>query len=115
MILNDTLLEGKGQAFFITPEVLLWRNVIVRGIMDALDVDIHAWGQSRKHIVEEADSWFNTKNPYFVDVCSFANMTPYFVHLLFVKIKKANTKELFKHKNLNKFLLEYFCTFENER
>ena len=31
------------------------------------------------------------------------------------KIKDANVKKLFKFKNLNKFLLEYICTFENER
>jgi len=34
---------------------------------------------------------------------------------MFKKIKEANIKKLFKFKNLNKFLIEYLCKFENER
>jgi|TARA_R110002050_G_scaffold63191_1_gene138264 hypothetical protein len=115
---NNTVnsqMEGKGQGYYITPEILLWRSVIVRAIMDALDTDIHAWGMSRKRIIDEANDWFNPRDSYFVDVCSNANMSPHFVCRIFKKIKEANIKKLFKFKNLNKFLIEYLCKFENER
>jgi len=83
MIVNrntfNSQMEGQGQGYYITPEVLLWRSVIVRAMMDALDIDIHAWGLSRRRIVEEANDWFNTKDAYFVEVCSHSNMSPYFV------------------------------------
>lgn len=111
----NSQMEGKGQGYYITPEILLWRSVIVRAIMDALDTDIHAWGMSRKRIIDEANDWFNPKDSYFVDVCSNANMSPHFVCRIFKKIKEANIKKLFKFKNLNKFLIEYLCKFENER
>ncbi len=111
----NSQMEGKGQGYYITPEILLWRSVIVRAMMDAIDIDIHAWGISRRRIVEDADAWFDTKDAYFVDVCSNANMSPHFVCRIFKKIQDANVKKLFKFKNLNKFLLEYMCTFENER
>ena len=45
-----TLLGGKGEGRKITPHILVWRSVIVRAIMDALDIDIHAWGD-RKSVV----------------------------------------------------------------
>ena len=103
MIINtntlNTYQDGKGEGYYITPEILLWRSVIVRAIMDALDIDIHAWGLSRRRIVEEANAWFNTKDPYFIDVCENANMSAYWVNLIFNKIKKANVKKLFKSKN----------------
>tara|TARA_R100000995_G_scaffold80107_1_gene51647 strand:- start:723 stop:1085 length:363 start_codon:yes stop_codon:yes gene_type:complete len=119
MIINtntlNTYQDGKGEGYYITPEILLWRSVIVRAIMDALDIDIHAWGLSRRRIVEEANAWFNTKDPYFIDVCENANMSAYWVNVIFNKIKKANVKKLFKSKNLNKFLLDYICRFDNEK
>ena len=45
MILNNSTTHniGEGEGRAITPEVLLYRSVIVRAIMDALDIDIHAW------------------------------------------------------------------------
>ena len=52
----NSQMEGQGQGYFITPEVLLWRSVIVRAMMDAIDIDIHAWGISRRRIVEDADA-----------------------------------------------------------
>ena len=120
MIRNDNAVnyfdqENNGKEFYITPEILLWRNVIVRAVMDALNIDIHAWGATRKRIIDDADKWFDVTNKSFIEVCDYANMTPYFVTKLFIKIKKANVKRLFKNKNLNKFLLQYICTFENER
>ena len=90
MILNtktiNSLQEGQGEGHYITPEIVLWRSVIVRAIMDALDIDIHAWGLSRRRIVEDANDWFNTKDPYFVEVCENANMSPYWVCKIFKKI-----------------------------
>ena len=62
MILNrDTssgINAGQGEGSVITPEVLLYRCVIVRAIMDALDVDIHAWGNARDNIIKDAQDWF---------------------------------------------------------
>ena len=46
MILNSSINAGQGEGRAITPDVLLYRSVIVRAIMDALDVDIHAWGNA---------------------------------------------------------------------
>ena len=55
MILNrDTssgINAGQGVGSAITPCVLLYRCVIVRAIMDALDVDNHAWGNARDNII----------------------------------------------------------------
>ena len=45
--------EGVGEGRSITPHILLWRSVIVRAIMDALDIDIHAWGKHRTKIVQD--------------------------------------------------------------
>ena len=59
MILNNSTNAGQGEGRAITPDVLLYRSVIVRAIMDALDVDIHAWGNKRKQIIQEAKSWFS--------------------------------------------------------
>ena len=90
MIINNNVInafqEGKGEGYYITPEVLLWRSVIVRAIMDALDIDIHAWGLSRRRIVEEANAWFDTKDPYFVEVCENGNMSAYWVCRIFEKL-----------------------------
>jgi len=54
MILNNSTTHniGEGEGRAITPEVLLYRSVIVRAIMDALDIDIHAWGNSRIQIIK---------------------------------------------------------------
>ena len=46
--------SGIGEGRAITPPILLWRSVIVRAIMDALDLDIHAWGKQRKKIIMRA-------------------------------------------------------------
>ena len=83
--------------------------------MDALDIDIHAWGLSRRRIVEEANAGFDTKDPYFVEVCENGNMSAYWVCRIFKKLKNGNVKKVFKSKNLNKFLTEYICKFENEK
>tara|TARA_Y100001951_G_C11111415_1_gene167703 strand:- start:222 stop:569 length:348 start_codon:yes stop_codon:yes gene_type:complete len=114
MILNkntSALFSGQGEGRAITPHILLWRSVIVRAIMDALDVDIHAWGKQRKDIVRDAKSWFNTKDTYFCDVCEHSNFEPSFIVNIFNKLTTANAKKLFKHKNLNKFLTHYLCSF----
>ena len=50
MIYNNS---GTGEGSTITPHILLFRSIIVRAIMDALDVDIHAWGRHRAIIVNE--------------------------------------------------------------
>ena len=34
--------------FLLTSELILWRSVIVRTILDSLGMDIHAGGSSRK-------------------------------------------------------------------
>ena len=54
MILNSSINAGQGEGRAITPDVLLYRSVIVRAIMDALDVDIHAWGNARENIIQDA-------------------------------------------------------------
>ena len=54
MIRNNNapyIFGGKGEGKKITPHILLWRSVIVRAVMDALDVDIHAWGKHRLKII----------------------------------------------------------------
>ena len=50
-----SLFGGSGEGRTITPPILMWRSVIVRAIMDALDVDIHAWGKHRTKIVQDAN------------------------------------------------------------
>jgi len=61
MIRNGTTIPlwntGQGEGKKITPHILLWRSVIVRAIMDALDVDIHAWGKHRLQIVKNANAY----------------------------------------------------------
>lgn len=116
MILNnDTgniLSQGEGRA--ITSEVLLYRSVIVRAIMDALDIDIHAWGNKRKDIIQEARSWFSKTDSHFCEICDYANLEPTFIIRKFQQLDKANAKKLFKNKNLNKFLTHYICSFHQE-
>ena len=103
--------DGRGEGRAITPPILMWRSVIVRAIMDALDIDIHAWGRQRKRIIRDAKSWFDVKDPHFCEVCDYSNFEPSFIVKIFKKLVKANTKKLFEHKNLNKFLTQYLCTF----
>ena len=99
----------------VSPEILIWRSVIVRTILDFLDIDIHAWGYARKVIISEAKEWFHKKNEDFNLVCDYADLEPEFVIRLLNKIKEKNNAKLFKNKNLNKFLLEYICSFAGER
>ena len=103
--------SGVGEGRAITPPLLLWRSVIVRAIQDALGLNIHAWGRQRKKIVQDAKSWFDIKDPHFCEVCDYSNFEPSFIVKIFKKLVKANTKKLFEHKNLNKFLTQYLCTF----
>jgi hypothetical protein len=116
MILNTNQIyntnQGEGKA--ITPEVLLYRSIIVRAMMDALDVDIHAWGNTRKQIIQDALSWFSKTNKHFCNICDYANLEPTFIIKKFEQLKKANAKKLFKNKNLNKFLTHYICSFHQE-
>ena len=102
---------GKGEGKKITPHILLWRSVIVRAIMDALDVDIHAWGKHRIKIIKDARSWFNPNDTHFCEVCEHSNFEPSFIVKTFNQLTKAKTKKLFEHKNLNKFLTQYLCSF----
>ncbi len=101
--------------YSITSDLLLWRAVIVRAVLDALNLDIHAWGYARKVIVDDANKWFDKNNEDFNLVCDYSNLQPYFVIKLFNRIKEKNDKKLFNNKNLNKFLLEYLCTFTEEQ
>jgi len=116
MILNNSttynLGEGEGRA--ITPEVLLYRSVIVRAIMDALDIDIHAWGNSREQIIKEAKDWFSKTDSHFCEICDYANLEPTFIIRKFKQLDKANAKKLFRHKNIHKFLTHYICSFHQQ-
>jgi hypothetical protein len=114
MILNNSINAGQGEGRAITPDVLLYRSVIVRAIMDALDVDIHAWGNKRKQIIQEAKSWFSKEDSHFCEICDYANLEPTFIIRKFQQLDKANAKKLFKNKNLNKFLTHYICSFHQE-
>jgi hypothetical protein len=114
MILNSSINAGQGEGRAITPDVLLYRSVIVRAIMDALDVDIHAWGNKRKDIIQEARSWFSKTDSHFCEICDYANLEPTFIIRKFQQLDKANAKKLFKNKNLNKFLTHYICSFHQE-
>ena len=114
MIRNNNapyIFGGKGEGKTITPHLLLWRSVIVRAVMDALDVDIHAWGKHRIKIIKDARSWFNTNDPHFCEVCEHSDFEPSFIVKTFNQLSKAKTKKLFEHKNLNKFLTNYLCSF----
>ena len=102
---------GKGEGKKITPHILLWRSVIVRAIMDALDVDILAWGKHRIKIIKDARSWFNPNDTHFCEVCEHSDFEPSFIVKTFNQLTKAKTKKLFEHKNLNKFLTQYLCSF----
>ncbi len=114
MILNSSIYAGQGEGRAITPDVLLYRSVIVRAIMDALDVDIHAWGNKRKDIIQEARSWFSKTDSHFCEICDYANLEPTFIIRKFQQLDKANAKKLFRNKNLNKFLTHYICSFHQE-
>jgi len=105
--------SGVGEGRAITPPILLWRSVIVRAMMDALELDIHAWGKQRKKIVQDAKSWFNVKDSHFCEVCDHSNFEPFFIVNLFKKLVNANLRQALKHTNLNKFLIQYLCTFHN--
>jgi hypothetical protein len=105
----------KQRQFLLTSELILWRSVIVRSILDALDVDIHAWGSARKRVVADARAWFHKDNLDFNEVCDYANFQPYFLIKTYNKIVESNGKKLFEKKNLHKFLLEYLCTFTEEQ
>ena len=114
MIRNNNapyIFGGKGEGKTITPHILLWRSVIVRAVMDALDVDIHAWGKHRVKIINAAKSWFNTNDTHFCEVCEHSDFEPSFIVKTFNQLSKAKTKKLFEHKNLNKFLTNYLCSF----
>tara|TARA_R100000458_G_C8097740_1_gene125738 strand:+ start:242 stop:595 length:354 start_codon:yes stop_codon:yes gene_type:complete len=114
MILNSSIYAGQGEGRAITPDVLLYRSVIVRAIMDALDVDIHAWGKKRKDIIQEAKDWFSKTDSHFCEICDYANLEPTFIIRKFKQLEKANAKKLFRNKNLNKFLTHYICSFHQE-
>ena len=105
----------KPRQFLITSELILWRSVIVRNILDALGMDIHAWGSSRVKIVDDAKAWFNKNNSDFNEVCDYANLQPYFIINIYHKVVEGNTNKKFDKKNLHKFLLEYLCTFTEEQ
>lgn len=106
--------EGQGEATSLTPDILLYRSVIVRAMLDALEVDIHAWGNTRQQIVQDARSWFSKNNPYFCRICDYANLEPTFIIRKFQQLDKANAKKVFENKNLNKFLTHYICSFHQE-
>ena len=114
MILNTRQYAGQGEGRAITPDILLYRSVIVRAIMDALDVDIHAWGNRRKEIIQEAKAWFSKNDSHFCEICDYANLEPTFIIRKFQQLDKANAKKLFENKNLNKFLTHYICSFHQE-
>ena len=114
MILNSSITSGQGEGRAITPDILLYRSVIVRAIMDALDVDIHAWGNARENIIQDARAWFSKQDSHFCEICDYANLEPTFIIRKFQQLDKANAKKLFKNKNLNKFLTHYICSFHQE-
>lgn len=99
----------------VSPEILLWRSVIVRTILDSMGVDIHAWGYARKRIIEDSIAWFNNNNEDFILVCDYADLEPDFVLRLKKKIESKKAIDAFKNKNLHKFILEYICTFAGEQ
>ena len=118
MILNKELPAGinysQGEGSAITPCVLMYRCVIVRAIMDALDVDIHAWGNARENIIKDAINWFSQEDYQFCLICDYANLDPSFIIKKFNQLKDANAKKLFRGKNLNKFLTHYICSFHED-
>ena len=115
MILNSSITNaGQGEGRAITPDVLLYRSVIVRAMMDALDVDIHAWGNARENIIKDAKSWFSKTDSHFCEICDYANLEPTFIIRKLKQLHEANAKKLFKHKNIHKFLTHYICSFHQE-
>ena len=117
MILNRDIPSGinagQGEGSAITPCVLLYRCVIVRAIMDGLDVDIHAWGNARENIIKEATNG-SLKDHHFCLICDYANLDPSFIIRKYKQLKDANAKKLFRGKNLNKFLTHYICSFHED-
>ena len=111
---SSSITSGQGEGRAITPDILLYRSVIVRAIMDALDVDIHAWGNARENIIQDARAWFSKTDSHFCEICDYANLEPTFIIRKFQQLDKANAKKLFKNKNLNKFLTHYICSFHQE-
>jgi len=116
MILNNSTTHniGEGEGRAITPEVLLYRSVIVRAIMDALDIDIHAWGNSRIQIIKEAKAWFSKTDSHFCEICDYANLEPTFIIRKFKQLHKSNAKKLFKDKNIHNFLTHCICSFHQQ-
>ena len=118
MILNKDIPLGinssQGEGSAITPCVLLYRCVIVRAIMDGLDVDIHAWGNARKNVIKDAIAWFSLEDDQYKLICDYANLEPSFIIKKFHQLQEANAKKLFRNKNLNKFLTHYLCSFHDE-
>ena len=118
MILNKDIPLGinssQGEGSAITPCVLLYRCVIVRAIMDGLDVDIHAWGNARKNVIKDAIAWFSLEDDQYKLVCDYANLEPSFIIKKFHQLQEANAKKLFRNKNLNKFLTHYICSFHDD-
>ena len=118
MILNKDTPQGintsQGEGSAITPCVLMYRCVIVRAIMDALDVDIHAWGNARDNIIKDARDWFDIKDHHFCLICDYANLEPSFIVKKYNQLRDANAKKLFRGKNLNKFLTHYICSFHED-
>ena len=125
MILNSNTpfgnINSRGEGAVITPHVLLWRCVIVRAIMDGLDVDIHAWGNARENIVKYAIAWFYLKEPHFCLACEYANLEPSFIikrfkqliekDLMLITILKSDSLNI----NLEKILREeYLLSRPNE-
>jgi hypothetical protein len=82
--------------------------------MDALDVDIHAWGNARDNIIKDAIDWFSMKDYHFCLVCDYANLDPSFIIKKYTQLRDANAKKLFRGKNLNKFLTHYICSFHED-
>ena len=48
---------------------------------------------------------------FLKNICEHSNFEPSFIVNIFNKLTTANAKKLFKHKNLNKFLTHYLCSF----
>ena len=96
MILNKDIPAGinysQGEGSAITPCVLLYRCVIVRAIMDGLDVDIHAWGNARENIIKDAIAWFSIQDEQFKLVCDYANLDPSFIIKKFNQLKEATQR-----------------------
>lgn len=61
---------------YLTPEVSLWRAVILQAILDRITQSKRIENiKARK----DAEKWFDIKNEDFVTVCRFATLNPDFV------------------------------------